>query len=113
VRRDGQNKLWWSPSKKGLFVVSSYSVLACNDDTPFPWKSIGQTKVPLRADYIAWSTTLGKIFIMDNLKKRNVIVVDRYCMCERNGESVDHLLLHCEVACASQNVFLVELDCLG
>jgi hypothetical protein len=30
----------------------------------------------------------------------NVIVVDRYCMCKRSGESVDHLLLHCDVAYA-------------
>jgi hypothetical protein len=27
-------------------------------------------------------------------------------MSKRNGESVDHLLLHCEVACAIWNVFL-------
>jgi len=26
-------------------------------------------------------------------------------MCKRNGESVDHLLLHSEVACAIWNVF--------
>jgi hypothetical protein len=32
-------------------------------------------------------------------------VIDRCCICKRNGESVDNLLLHCEVACALQNVF--------
>jgi len=31
-------------------------------------------------------------------QKEGVIVIDRYCMCKMNGESVDHLLLHCEVA---------------
>jgi hypothetical protein len=25
-------------------------------------------------------------------------MVDRCCLCKRNGESVDHLLLHCDVA---------------
>jgi hypothetical protein len=25
-------------------------------------------------------------------------VIDRCCMCKMNGEMVDHLLLHCEVA---------------
>lgn len=29
-----------------------------------------------------------------------IIVVDRCCLCKRNGESAGHLLLHCEVACA-------------
>jgi hypothetical protein len=47
-----------------------------------------------------WSEALGKILTMDNLQKQHVIVVDRCCMCKKNRESVDHLLLHCEVASA-------------
>jgi hypothetical protein len=42
---------------------------------------------------------------MDNLQKQHVIVVDWCCLCKRNGESMDHLWLHCEVACAIWNVF--------
>ena len=42
---------------------------------------------------------------MDNLRKQHVIVVDRCCMCKRNGESVDHLLPYCEVACVLWNAF--------
>jgi hypothetical protein len=34
----------------------------------------------------------------DNLRKRNVIVIEWCCLCKKNGESIDHLLLHCEVA---------------
>lgn len=34
---------------------------------------------------------------LDKLMKRNVIVVDRCCMCKKGGEFIDHLL-HCEVA---------------
>jgi hypothetical protein len=45
-----------------------------------------------------WTATLGKILTMDNLRKRNVIVVEWCCLCKKNGESIDHLLLHCEVA---------------
>jgi hypothetical protein len=45
-----------------------------------------------------WSMGLGKFLTMDNLLKLCVIVIDRYCMCKRDGESVDHPLLHCEVA---------------
>lgn len=30
--------------------------------------------------------------------KRWIIVIDWCCMCERSGETVDHLLLYCRVA---------------
>jgi hypothetical protein len=35
--------------------------------------------------------------------RRHVIVMDRYCMCKRNEESVNHLL-HCDVASAILSV---------
>jgi hypothetical protein len=41
---------------------------------------------------------------MDNLRKQHVIVINRCCMCMRNGLSVD-LLLHCEVACSLYNTY--------
>jgi hypothetical protein len=48
---------------------------------------------------------------MDNLKKRQIIVVDKCCMCKKNKEFVDHFLLQCEVAYALWNV-LFDLGCL-
>jgi hypothetical protein len=44
-----------------------------------------------------WTTVLGKILTMDNLHKKNIIGNEWCCMC-KSGESIDHLLLHCEVA---------------
>jgi hypothetical protein len=41
---------------------------------------------------------LGKILTHDNLRKRNVVVIEWCCMYKKNGESIEHLLLHCEVA---------------
>jgi hypothetical protein len=72
----------------------------CNDAHPFPWKSIWKTKAPLKVAFFAWSVALEKILTLDNLRKRHVIVINRCCMCKRHGESVDHLLLHCETVCA-------------
>jgi hypothetical protein len=37
-------------------------------------------------------------FDLDNLRKRNIVVVEWCCMCKKSGESIDHLSLHCEVA---------------
>jgi hypothetical protein len=40
-------------------------------------------------------------------------MVDRCCMCKKNGESVDYLLLHFEVVYALWNAFLIALCYLG
>jgi hypothetical protein len=42
--------------------------------------------------------SIRKILTLDNLRKRNVVVVEWCCMCKKSGESIDHLLIHCEVA---------------
>jgi hypothetical protein len=47
---------------------------------------------------------------MDNLRKWYVIVVDWCCMCKKSGESMDHLLLHCEITSALWNSLF---SCVG
>jgi hypothetical protein len=44
-----------------------------------------------------WMAALGKILTFDNLRKINVIMVNLCCMFKKSGESIDHLLLQCEV----------------
>jgi hypothetical protein len=96
---EGEDQLWWSLSHKEKFDVRSfYKALACKGVVHFPWKSIWRTKAPLKVAFFAWAAALGKILTLDNLRKKRVIVIDRCCMCKMNGEFVDHLLLHCEVA---------------
>jgi hypothetical protein len=97
--RVGEDKLWWTPSHKGKFDVRSfYKALVCKDTVSFPWKSIWRTKVPLKVAFFGWSAAQGKILTLDNLRKRQVTVVNRCCLCKRDGESVDHLLIHCDIA---------------
>jgi hypothetical protein len=61
---------------------------------------VWRTQAPLRAAFFAWSAALGKILTVDNLRKRHIIIVDRCCLCKRDGESMNHLLLHYDVAYA-------------
>jgi hypothetical protein len=59
-----------------------------------PWKS----KAPLKMTFFVRMAVLGKILILDNLHKKHIIVTELCVLCKHNGESIDHLLLHCEVA---------------
>jgi len=80
-------------------VMSFYS-LACSGSSNFPWKSVWRTQAPSRAAFFVWTTALGKILTLDNFRKQHVIVINGCYMCKKTGESVDHLLLHCDVASA-------------
>jgi hypothetical protein len=87
--------------------------MGCNDGFRSPWKSVWWTKVPLRIAFFVWLVALGKILTMDNLRKRHVIVVGVCCMCKKNGEFVDLLLLYCELLIPFRIFFSVDLGYLG
>jgi hypothetical protein len=91
--------LWWSLKTNGIFDVRSYySSLRESPDIAFPWKCIWCTKAPRRACFFVWTAAWNKILTCDNLRKRGYNLPSWCCMCCCNGESVDHLLLHCPIA---------------
>jgi hypothetical protein len=54
MRQEWEDKLWWVPSKRGLFgVQSSYNTMGCND-------GFRRTKVPLRVAFFVWPAALGR-----------------------------------------------------
>ena len=57
---------------------------------------------------------LGKVLTTDNLRKRWLMVRDCCCMCKPDGETIDHLFLHCPVAKGLWDlVFSMSHDRLG
>jgi hypothetical protein len=103
---------WWPrdqeiesvQSHKWKFDVRSYyDTLVRKEACPFPWKSIWRTKAPYRVAFFAWTVVLGKILTIDNLRKRNLIVINRCSLCKSDEENVDHLLLHCDIARTLRN----------
>ena len=50
---------------------------------------------PLESGLFLWTATRGQILTLDNSHKCQICIVEWCCMCNMNGESMDHLLLHC------------------
>ena len=76
---------------------------------PFPWKGIWSVKVPNRLLFFLWTVALGKILSFDNLTKWGLPLVNWCCMCWSNGESMDHLLIHCDITFALWGVLFQML----
>ena len=99
ITGNGEDKVCWQPSKSHIFQVSSYyAILTCKGEGCFPWQSIWQAKVPPRVAFFSWTAALERILTGDNLRRRSVILVSWCCMCKADGETVNHLLLHCSYA---------------
>ncbi len=95
----GEDLLCWESTSNQKFAVKRYyRSLSPRSSISFPWKLIWKVKVPPRVAFLSWTVTLGKVLIIDNLRKRGLIIQEWFCMCKRSGESVDHLFLHCSVA---------------
>jgi hypothetical protein len=104
MSRDCADRLWWVPSKKDVFKVKSFSSLVGSEGRRFPWKSVYRTQAPSRVAFFAWAAALGKILTVDNLRKWKIIIVDRCYLSKRDEESMNHLLLHCDVASTLWNL---------
>ena len=108
---DWEDKICWKPYKKNGFKVGTYyhflDTGAITSEHPFPWKIIWRSKAPLRVAFFVWTVALGKILIIDNLRKIKVRIIDWCYMCKCNGESIDYLLLHCLIASDLWSMILV------
>jgi hypothetical protein len=75
-------------------MITLFSLVRVFGEIRFPWECI-----------YAWSAVLGKILTTDDLEKQRIMVADWCCMCKKNGEPVDHILLHCEVTSVLWSMF--------
>ena len=82
VKGSGLDKLCWKPEKNKGFTVRGYYKVLDNGVQSFPWKSIWMSKIPYRVAFFIWSAALGKILMIDNLRKENVWLLDWCYMCK-------------------------------
>lgn len=113
-RRNGVDKICWKPSTRGVFYVCSYyRALKPQTQIFFPQKLLWKPKVPPNVSFFLWIVALGKILTIDNLMMRKVVVVDWCCLCNRNGETTNHLLLPCPIAQELWNMVCTIWSSLG
>ena len=95
------DQMRWKLKPNGVFDIQSYyNKLRDSLSTVFPWKAIWRVKAPRRVSFFVWCVAWNKILMGDNLRLRlrRLEFVDWCIMCCHCGETVDHLLLHCEMA---------------
>ncbi|KAG2720367.1 hypothetical protein I3760_02G032600 [Carya illinoinensis] len=100
---------WTHDSKSRFSVKSYYKILTSLGNITFPWKCIWKAKVPSKVAFFGWLVSLEKVLTTDNLRKRGFYVMDWCTMCKNDGESVNHLFLHCEMATTLWNELFVKL----
>jgi hypothetical protein len=87
--------LWTPACNHGFEMKSYYNSLQFGESCLFPWKSIWKVKAPPRIAF-TWTAALGKILMIDNLRRRGPTLINWCCLCRKNKETVNHLLIHCE-----------------
>uniref|UniRef100_A0A2N9H161 Reverse transcriptase zinc-binding domain-containing protein n=1 Tax=Fagus sylvatica TaxID=28930 RepID=A0A2N9H161_FAGSY len=97
LKWEGEDHICWE--RLHTFSIKRYyQSLTPITSNLFPWKMIWKAKVPPRVAFLSWITSLGKALTIDNLRKRGLILQNWCCLCKSNGESVDHLFIHCPMA---------------
>jgi type III secretory pathway component EscU len=65
------NYMLWNPSKRNILEVKSFFRVLSSSG------SIWKVKVPLRVSFFVWTTTLGNILTLDNLRWCGVACVSK------------------------------------
>ena len=107
----GEDGMVWCGEPKGIFSVSSfYKFLSSKDRPGFSWQSIWIPGVPTKVAFFVWLAALDRVLTIDNLIRRRLVLVNWCCMCQKDAESISHLLLHCPVA---YQLWVVALSFFG
>ena len=100
IRGIGEDKMCWKPDKKKGFKIATYYRLldaaAIANEQSFPWKIIWRSKALPRETFFGWTAALGKILIIDNLRKRKVRITNWCYTCK--CAMVNMLITFCYIA---------------
>ena len=87
------------PDANGQFFVKSfYNVLTGADVWMFDWRNFWNSYVPPRVLSFCWVACLQKILTMDQVRRKNYIIVNKCPLCLNEEETTYHLLIHSKYA---------------
>ena len=66
----------------------------------FPADFFGSSEGLRQGDSLSPLLCLLVMEVISRIMKRGLPLANWYCMCQRNGETMEHLLFHCEVVYA-------------
>ncbi|CAN1223742.1 hypothetical protein LINPERPRIM_LOCUS2142 [Linum perenne] len=100
-----EDQMLWRVSNNGEYSVkSAYRLI--HDETVAneglrvegEWDGLWKLDVPPKVRHWLWRSVRGVLPTTSSLRRRRIEVEDKCGLCSRNGETVEHLFLHCDVA---------------
>ena len=76
-------------------IATSKDALVTNVWSPGEVQHHWQSKVQLRVCFFAWEAAWGKVLKLGQLQKRGRSWANMCFLCQRNEETIYHILLHC------------------
>ena len=93
-----KKRVIWTLSKAQGFKVNTYYKALRRVGRHFPWRNVWRIKNPPCVSFFYLDYSEGEILTTNNLRERGIIILDWCSICKSNGETIDHLYLHCGVA---------------
>ncbi len=71
------DSICWKLSSQKVFSVNSfYRRLISPAHRCYPWKSVWKPLAPSKVNFFIWTSSLGKVLTIDNLRKRQMVLLD-------------------------------------
>ena len=107
-----EDQVVWTKSKDGRFFVKSlYKALEMERQGDFSARVIWNSLLPSRVNFFAWEATWKNVLTLDRIQRRGCPLANKCYLCLSKEESIDHILLHCELARSLWNLLFSLLIC--
>ena len=94
---EGVDKPWWEETNSGNFSTKAmYKVLEADHSFVFPSANFWGVHAQPKIAFFAWEANWGNFFTLDQLHKRGFSLANRCCFCQKDEETANYILLHCE-----------------